>query len=112
MKNADKPLLEKVDIELEREISILTEKLIDKLFILVNGKTSQGVNDFLNVEIIPKGKKFALKKLKEIDYININPTNWTTEDKSNLLIEKLLHNYSIRYKEIQSKYKRKKYCFL
>ncbi len=109
MKNADKPLLDKLELEFKREIELLNEKLVDKLFILVNGKTSQGVNDFLNVEIIPKGKKFVLKKLKEIDYLNINPREWTTEDKTNSLIEKLLHNYSISFKEIQSDYKRKTY---
>ncbi|MCD6556751.1 MAG: DNA-directed RNA polymerase subunit beta [Bacteroidales bacterium] len=109
VKNAEKPLIEKVNFEQERELSQLYEKLVDKLFVLVNGKTSQGVFDFLNVEIIPKGKKFALKKLKEIDYISINPVNWTTEDKTNKLIERLLHNYTIKFKEIQGKYRRKKY---
>jgi len=109
VKNAEKPLIEKVDFEQERELSQLYEKLVDKLFVLVNGKTSQGVLDFLNVEIIPKGKKFALKKLKEIDYIAVNPVNWTTEDKTNKLIERLLHNYTIKFKEIQGKYRRKKY---
>ncbi len=109
IKNADKPLLEKIDVELERELLLLTEKLVDKLFILVNGKTSNGVFDFINVELIPKGKKFALKKLKEIDYMSVNPVGWTTDEHSNKLIERLLHNFSIRNKEIQSKFRRKKY---
>ncbi len=109
IKNADKPLLEKIDVELERELILLTEKLVDKLFILVNGKTSNGVFDFINVELIPKGKKFALKKLKEIDYMSVNPIGWTTDERSNKLIERLLHNFSIRNKEIQSKFRRKKY---
>ena len=109
MKNADKPLLEKVDLEMEREIAILTDKLIDKLFVLVNGKTSNGVCDFLNTEIIAKGKKFALKKLKEINYMQIKTGDWTNDEKTNDLIERLLHNYTIRFKEIQSKFKREKY---
>ncbi len=109
VKNAEKPLLEKVDFEQERELSQLYEKLVDKLFVLVNGKTSQGIFDFLNAEIIPKGKKIALKKLKEIDYLSINPINWTTEEDTNKLIERLLHNYTIKYKKIQGTYKRKKY---
>jgi DNA-directed RNA polymerase subunit beta len=108
-KNTDKPLLEKIETEQDREILVLNEKLIDKLFILANGKTSQGVYDFLNVELISKGKKFVIKKLKEIDYLSVNPTNWTTDEKTNKLIERLLHNFIIRYKEIQGHYKRKKY---
>ena len=109
MKNADKPLMDKLELEFKREVELLNEKLVDKLFILVNGKVSQGVNDFLGIEIIAKGKKFALKKLKEIDYLNINSKGWTPEEKTNGLIEKLLHNYVISFKEIQSEYKRKTY---
>ena len=109
MKTADKPILEKVDKEQEREIVQLTDKLIDKLFMLVDGKTSQGVFDFLSVELIPKGKKFSRKRLEELDYMSINPDNWTTDEKSNQLISKLLHNFTIRNKEIKSKFRRKKY---
>ncbi len=109
VKNAEKPLIEKIDFEQERELSQLYDKLVDKLFVLVNGKTSQGVFDFLNAEIIPKGKKFALKKLKEVDYLSINPMNWTADEKTNKLIERLLHNYVMKHKIIQGKYKRKKY---
>ncbi len=109
VKNAEKPLIEKVELEKERELSQLYDKLVDKLFILVNGKTSQGVFDFLNADIIPKGKKFALKRLKELDYTSINPTKWTDEEDTNKLIERLLHNYLIKFKEIEGKYRRKKY---
>ncbi len=109
VKNAEKPLIEKVELEKERELTQLYDKLVDKLFILVNGKTSQGVFDFLNADIIPKGKKFALKRLKELDYTSINPTKWTDEEDTNKLIERLLHNYLIKFKEIEGKYRRKKY---
>ncbi|MCK7534513.1 MAG: hypothetical protein MZV63_27645 [Marinilabiliales bacterium] len=47
--------------------TISRHSLVDKLFILVNGKTSQGVKDYLNVDVIPKGAKFTLKQLQEID---------------------------------------------
>jgi len=87
----------------------LNNKLVDKLFILVNGKTSQGVKDFLNADVIPKGTKFTLKQLQGIDYLNINPSKWTTDKKKNETIKLLLHNYLIKYKEIDGEYKRKKY---
>jgi len=109
MKSADKPLLEKVDKEQERELLQLKDRLVEKLMLLVDGKTSNGVFDFLQVELIPKGKKFTQKRLEELDYTLINPDNWTDNEKSNLLISKLLHNFNIRTKEIQSKYRRKKY---
>jgi DNA-directed RNA polymerase subunit beta len=108
-KTAEKPLLDKIDADFNRSADDLKARLVDKLFILVNGKTSQGVKDYLNVDIIPKGAKFTLKQLQEIDYLNINPNKWTTDKKKNDSIKQLLHNYIIKYKEIDGVYKRKRY---
>jgi DNA-directed RNA polymerase subunit beta len=108
-KNADKPILEKLEAEFNKEINTLTERLIDKLFILVNGKTSQGVKDYLGIEIFAKGKKFTLKQLQEIDFITVNPNKWTTDKDKNKFISKLLHNFTLKYKEIDSVFRRKKY---
>ena len=108
-KTAEKPLLDKIDSDFNRAVDELKARLVDKIFILVNGKTSQGVKDYLNVDIIPKGAKFTLKQLQEIDYLNINPNKWTTDKKKNDSIKQLLHNYVIKYKEIDGVYKRKRY---
>jgi len=108
-KTAEKPLLDKIDADFNRAVDELKARLVDKIFILVNGKTSQGVKDYLNVDIIPKGAKFTLKQLQEIDYLNINPNKWTTDKKKNDSIKQLLHNYVIKYKEIDGVYKRKRY---
>ncbi len=108
-KTAEKPLLDKIDADFNRTADDLKARLVDKLFILVNGKTSQGVKDYLNVDVIPKGAKFTLKQLQEIDFLNINPNKWTTDKKKNDSIKQLLHNYIIKYKEIDGVYKRKRY---
>ncbi len=108
-KTAEKPLLDKIDADFNRSADDLKARLVDKLFILVNGKTSQGVKDYLNVDVIPKGAKFTLKQLQEIDYLNINPNKWTTDKKKNDSIKQLLHNYVIKYKEVDGVYKRKRY---
>ena len=108
-KAVEKPLIEKIDAEFEKGAEDLKMRLVDKLFILVNGKTSQGVKDYLNVDVIPKGTKFTLKQLQELDYLNINPNKWTTDKKKNETINQLLHNYLIKYKEIDGVFKRKKY---
>jgi DNA-directed RNA polymerase subunit beta len=108
-KSAEKPLLDKIDADFNRSIDDLKARLVDKLFIIVNGKTSQGVKDYLNVDVIPKGAKFTLKQLQEIDYLNINPNKWTTDKKKNDSLKQLLHNYIIKYKEIDGVYKRKRY---
>jgi DNA-directed RNA polymerase subunit beta len=108
-KTVEKPLIDKIDADFNRASDDLKARLVDKLFILVNGKTSQGVKDYLNVDIIPKGAKFTLKQLQEIDYLNVNPNKWTTDKKKNDSIKQLLHNYIIKYKEIDGIYKRKRY---
>jgi len=108
-KTAEKPLLDKIDADFNRSADDLKARLVDKLFILVNGKTSQGVKDYLNVDVIPKGAKFTLKQLQEIDFLNINPNKWTTDKKKNDSIKQLLHNYIIKYKEVDGVYKRKRY---
>ncbi len=106
---ATKQILEKIDEEYIRNTTELRGQLIEKLFELVNGKTSQGVKDFLNVDIIPKGTKFTQKQLQELDFANVNPLKWTTDKHKNDLIRDLLHNYMIRFKEIDGLYKRKKH---
>jgi DNA-directed RNA polymerase subunit beta len=108
-KAVEKPILDKIDNEFNKNIDELKSRLVDKLFILVNGKTSQGVKDYLNVDVIPKGSKFTLKQLQEVDFLNINPNKWTTDKKKNDSIKLLLHNYILKYKEVDGVYKRKKY---
>jgi len=109
MKSMDKPRLEKIDQEFQYAADQLTEKLNDKLFLLVNGKTSQGVKDYFNVDVIQKGVKFTQKILTEINYLTVNPNKWTTDKAKNDMIKKLLHNYTIKYKELESISRREKF---
>jgi DNA-directed RNA polymerase subunit beta len=108
-KAVEKPMLDKIENEFNKNVEELKSRLVDKLFILVNGKTSQGVKDYLNVDVIPKGSKFTLKQLQEVDFLNVNPNKWTTDKKKNDNIKQLLHNYIIKHKELDGVYKRKKY---
>ena len=108
-KIAEKPILDKIEAELQKELEELDARLVDKIFILVNGKTSQGVKDNLNVDLIPKGTKFTLKQLQEINYLNVNLTKWTTDKKKNETINLLVHNYLTKHKEIEAIHRRQKY---
>jgi len=109
VKSMDKPLLTKIEREFQLKADELKLRLIDKLFQIVNGKTSQGVKDYYNVDVIAKGAKFTLKALQDIDYQNINPNKWTTDKAKNDMIKALLHNYIIKHKETESVFKRKKF---
>jgi DNA-directed RNA polymerase subunit beta len=108
-KIAEKPMLDKIEAELKKELEELNTKLVDKIFILVNGKTSQGVKDNLNVDLIPKGTKFTLKQLQEINYLNVNLNKWTTDKKKNETIKLLVHNYLTKHKDVGAVYRRQKY---
>ena len=108
-KMATKPLLDSIDEEFDRHASGLRAKLEDKLFTLVNGKTSQGVKDYYGGDIIGKGVKFTLKQLQEIDYLSINPAKWTTDKDKNDMIFALINNYIMKHKELEATSKRKRY---
>ena len=108
-KMSSKPLLDSIDEEFDRQVSALRAKLEDKLFTLVNGKTSQGVKDYYGGDIIGKGTKFTLKQLQEIDYLTINPSKWTTDKDKNDLIFAIINNYNMKYKELEAVSRRKRY---
>jgi len=108
-KMSTKPLLDQIDEEFDRQVSGLRAKLEDKLFNLVNGKTSQGVKDYYGGDVIPKGVKFTLKQLQEIDYLTVNPAKWTTDNDKNNLVYQLILNYIAKYKEFEAAARRKRY---
>lgn len=109
-KAEEKPILEKIDKEHNTEAAALKAKLIDKLFTLVNGKTSQGVLNVLKEEVIAKGIKFTQKSLEKVDFVTVNPSKWTTDKDTNDAIKMLLHNYNIKYNDLLGVYKRKKFA--
>jgi DNA-directed RNA polymerase subunit beta len=106
---ATKTLLDQIDEKFEREVAALRLKLEDKLFALVAGKTSQGVKDYYSTEIVTKGVKFTLKQLQEIDYLNINPSKWTTDKDKNDLIFRVINNFIMKYKEAEAVSRRERY---
>jgi DNA-directed RNA polymerase subunit beta len=109
VKSAEKVLIEKLDKEFEEKAAELKNRLVDKLFILVNGKTSQGVKDYFNNDVITKGTKFTQKLLQDVEYLQVNPSKWTTDKKKNDQIEALIHNYNVKHMEIDGEFKRKKF---
>ena len=108
LRNQDKILVENLDKKHAEESAALKSMLIEKLFTLVNGKTSQGVKDNFNNDLIPKGTKFTQKLLAELDFINVSPGRWTTDKNRNETISKLLFNYMVEQKKIDGDYRRKK----
>ncbi|HEX5003661.1 MAG TPA: DNA-directed RNA polymerase subunit beta [Bacteroidia bacterium] len=109
-KGDEKTIIAKIDEEQGKAVTELKSKLVDKLFILVSGKTSQGVMDNFKEVLIPKGAKFTQKLLSEIDYSNINPNKWTTDKDRNDQIKVLLHNYNIKLNDVLGGFKRRRFA--
>jgi len=108
-KTAEKPLVEELDKQFDKDTAELKSRLIEKLAKMVSGKTSQGVFNNFKEELIKKGVKFTQKALAAIDYSIVNPSGWTTDDHINSLIKRLVHNYNIKYNDYAGVHKRKKF---
>ncbi|MDE6283802.1 MAG: DNA-directed RNA polymerase subunit beta [Muribaculaceae bacterium] len=106
---ATQALLPKLDEEYEERLSALKDLLVDKLMVLTEGRTSDGVKDFLGTDIIPKGANFVPSVLKGIDYDTINLSKWTNDAHQNDLIRQTIVNYLRKSKEIDAELRRKKF---
>lgn len=108
-KLSSKALLPKLDEEYEEKMAKQKTILVDKLLVLTEGKTSQGVKDYLNTDVIAKGAKFTKSALDSIDFESIQVSNWTTDDNKNELIKSVIVNYLRKYKELDAELKRKRF---
>ena len=109
-RNLDKQELELLDEQFEAKFDELRGILIEKLFAIVNGKTCQGVQNDLGEEVLPKGKKYTLKMLSNVeDYTHLTKGVWTTSAEVNKLIADLIHNYKIKENDLQGSLRREKF---
>jgi DNA-directed RNA polymerase subunit beta len=108
-KTQEKDLLTKLEDQHKIALNELKTILIDKLLVLIKGKTSQGVRSIYNEMYIPKGTKFNQAQLRELDYTTIDYSTWTEDAYANELIARLLHNYNIKVNEEVGRHKREKF---
>ena len=103
---AQMPLLEQ-DYQ-DRQDSLL-KKLLEKLNILLEGKTSNGVKDFMNIDVVAKGQVFAPEVLAGIDYRGVLLNKWTNDEHTNKMVKDTIMNYLRKSKEISAELSRKKF---
>ena len=108
-KLSNKALLPRLDEEYENKMEDLRKLLIDKLLHITEGKTSAGVKDYTNMDIVPKGAKFTLKVLSDIDYQSVQLSKWTADAHKNQLIRTTVINYLRKHKELDAELKRKRF---
>ena len=105
----DKEAVAALEASFVSKFEVLKDSLIEKLFGLISGKTSQGVFNDLGEEVLPKGKKYTLKMLNSVDdYVHLTGS-WTTDDTLNALVGELVHNYKIKVNDLQGSLRRQKF---
>ncbi|MCG9791225.1 DNA-directed RNA polymerase subunit beta [Flavobacterium algicola] len=106
----DKDALGSLEMDFEVKFSDLKDKLIEKLFLIVNGKTSQGVMNDLGEEVLPKGKKYTQKMLYAVeDFAHLSKGQWVADDATNKMVNDLIHNYKIKLNDLQGALRREKF---
>ncbi|MAD97091.1 MAG: DNA-directed RNA polymerase subunit beta [Flavobacteriaceae bacterium] len=105
----DKEAIAELELSFTSKFEAIKDTLVEKLFSIISGKTSQGVFNDLGEEILPKGKKYTLKMLNAVDdFVHLSGT-WTTDSNLNRLVSELLHNYKIKVNDLQGVLRREKF---
>lgn len=106
----DKEAVAELEASFVSKFDELKSRLVEKLFTLVSGKTSQGVQNDLGEDVLPKGKKYTLKMLNAVeDYLHLTGGNWTTDKELNKTVGELIHNYKIKVNDLQGVLRREKF---
>jgi DNA-directed RNA polymerase subunit beta len=108
-KNTEKSQMEQITARGDAKKAELRGRLIEKLWSLLNGKTSQGIKDYFGAQLYAKGAKFTRKMLEEIDYMNLSADKWVGDKRIDALVEKTINNYIIKWKECDAVVKREQY---
>src|SRR5690606_26975427 len=105
----EKGALEKIEKVHEKNLEDLKNLLMDKLMTLLKDKSSAGITNNFGELVLSKGGKFNSETLGSIDFQNVNPLGWTGDKETDDLLNQLLHNYNIKFKEELGRYKREKF---
>ena len=106
----DKPRLAAIEEEFNSKVEDLKAILVEKLLTLTKGKRSQGVKDYMGVDLIAKGGNITANALKNFDYTTVQLSGWTNDEHINSLIGQLIINYLKKFKLLDAEAKRKKFA--
>ena len=122
--------VEVLKTQYSKDLMALRNEMVEKLYHLLSGKTSQGVKHKFGDEIISKGVKFNKSNIsenlfpekniyrdesnynvqEEVNLISdLNLDGWTTDKKVNDLVVKIVKNYNLKRNEISGEFKRKRF---
>ncbi len=106
----EKKLVEQENERHAQQLADLNQKWADKMYSLLRDKTSPGVFDYSEHELIPKGEKYKKSVFEEIDPVNINENiDWATDGELVEHVKLLFKNYRELRREIDAEAKRRKF---
>ena len=109
-RNKDKEDIAALEANYNSRFEELKERLFFKLYSLVEDKTSEGVFNDLGEEIVAKGASYSRKTLESIeDFSHLLSGGWTDDKHCNDLIDDLIHNYKIKFNDLQGAMRREKF---
>lgn len=108
-KSKDKDILKEIDDAFQKELSALKEKVVLKLYNVLNGKISHNIYDNTKNVVIPKGAKFSQKILGSINFATVSVSKWTKDAKLNGLVTEIIRNYLIEERNLTAKMMREKF---
>ena len=107
----EKKRVEQEEERHKQKLAELNQLWADKMYSLLRDKTSPGVLDYSNVELIPKGEKYKKSVFEELDPVNINENiDWATDGELVKMVKELFANYRELRREIDTEAKRRKFA--
>ncbi len=106
----EKKLVEQENERHASKLAELNQQWADKMYSLLRDKTSPGVYNYSEVELIPKGEKYKKSVFEEIDPVNINENiDWATDEVLVEHVKLLFSNYRELRRQIDAEAKRRKF---
>ncbi len=97
-----------IDARFEQQVQALRRRMAEKLEKLLAGKKLVSIQNKYGQEQLPPSKKISSAWLAAQHFEELNPTGWTTDPHTNLLIERLFQNYMALYSRYYADSQREK----
>ena len=108
-KSKDKDIVAEIERTYDKQLHELKDKIVTKLYRVLEGKISHNVYDNTKNVIIPKGTKFSQKMLQTVNFATVAVSKWTNDAKINGLVSEIIRNYLVKERELLAKMTREKF---
>jgi len=110
-KKEDKKKIDFLEKKLKKELSEITDLLKEKMLTVLTGKEAHEIIDMETEKpAVKKGTKLTKDVLKKLHFQNFSyNTEWTTDEKTNNLVVKLMKNFEEQKNDYEEEFRKEKY---